>query len=225
MGTLFHVLRDERTFAGVVWYMRFGRPRHTRQISHSVGYYRAMTRIQAVSVPGIPILTTGDDVAVVIAPHLKTLEWPDGFVGMRGDDIVVVSGKIVAKAQGRWHKAGEGQDGFRTRVGIPDKLGLKAPDDADAAAAEIRRGLAARFGGRPGVVISGSGAGREPGRGVVDIALGSAGLDVRSPNGDSIIDAISALAGVVSMGEQSSPVVVVRGVPDVMTWEDAAASR
>lgn len=179
-----------------------------------------MAHIQAVSVFGIPTLTTGDDVAAVIAPHLNTAAWPDGYVGMRGDDIVVISGKIVAKAQGRWHRFGEAPDGFRTRVGIPDKLGLKAPDDVDAAAAEIRRGLAARFGGRPGVIIAGSGSGREPGRGVVDIALGSAGLDALNADGDSVIDAIAALAGVVSMGEQSSPVVVVRGVPDVMIWED-----
>ncbi|MDP9806905.1 coenzyme F420-0:L-glutamate ligase/coenzyme F420-1:gamma-L-glutamate ligase [Trueperella bonasi] len=179
-----------------------------------------MTQIQAVAVPGIPMLATGDDVAAVISSHLNTVRWPDGYVGMRGDDIVVISGKIVAKAQGRWHRLGEVPDGFRTRVGIPDGLGLKEPDDADSAAGQIRRGLAARFGGRPGVIISGSGHGREPGRGVVDIALGSAGLEVRGPNGDSVIDAIAALAGVASMGLDDSPVVVVRGVPDVMTWED-----
>lgn len=183
-----------------------------------------MTKIQAVSVSGIPMLTTGDDVAAVISPMLNSLQWPDGYVGLRGDDIVVISGKIVAKAQGRWHRYGEEPDGFRTRAGIPDKLGLKAPDDADAAAARIRRGLAARFGGRPGVVISGSGYGREPGRGVVDIALGSAGLEVCGSNGDSVVDSIAALAGVVSMGQANSPVAVIRGVPDVMTWEDSPAT-
>lgn len=179
-----------------------------------------MTQIQAVCVLGIPVVTSGDDVAAVIAPHLNTVRWPDGYVGLRGDDIVVVSGKIVAKAQGRWHRYGTAPDGFRTRDGIPDKLGLKAPEDVDEAAAEIRRGLAARFGGRPGVIISGSGYGREPGRGVVDIALGSAGLEIRNDNGDSAIDAIAALAGVVSMGQHNVPVIVVRGIANVMTWED-----
>ncbi len=181
-----------------------------------------MAEIQTVCVSGIPALTSGDDVAAVIAPHLNSLEWPDGYVGLRGDDIVVISGKIIAKAQGRWHRAGDEPDGYRTRCGIPDKLGLKAPKDADEAAGEIRRGLTARFGGRPGVVIAGSGVEREAGRGVVDIALGSAGVDVVTKTGDSVVDAIAALAGVVSMSEPNCPVVAVRGIPDVMTWEDRA---
>ncbi|QOR48335.1 hypothetical protein INS90_03425 [Trueperella pecoris] len=179
-----------------------------------------MTSLQAVAVPGIPALTSGDDVAAVISPHLNALSWPDGYVGMRGDDVVVLAGKILAKAQGRWHKVGEEPDGFRTRVSIPVALGLKAPDDVDQAAGEIRRGLAARFGGRPGVIISGSGRTGQPGRGVADVALGSAGLDVKTPTGESVIDAIAALAGVVMMSSPECPVVVVRGIPDVMTWED-----
>lgn len=177
----------------------------------------------AVAVPGIPNLTSGDDVVAVISPHLNVVEWPDGYVGLRGDDIVVVAGKIVAKAQGRWHRFGDKPDGFRTRRGIPDRLGLGAPEDVDDAAADIRRGLTARFGGRPSVIVAGSGDGTTAeDRGVVDRALGSAGLDVRTPSGEAVSDAIAALAGVVMMTSSDCPVVVVRGVPDVMTWEDRA---
>lgn len=182
-----------------------------------------MTSLQAVAVPGIPVLTSGDDVAAVISPYLNAVVWPDGYVGVRGDDVVVIAGKIVAKAQGRWHRAGEEPDGYRTRAGIPDLLGLKAPSEADGAAGEIRRGLAARFGGRPGVIISGSGRPVEPGRGVADVARGSAGLDVATSGGESVIDAVAALAGVVMMGSPHCPVVLVRGIPDVMTWEDQAS--
>lgn len=177
-----------------------------------------MTSLQAVAVPGIPTLTSGDDVAAVIAPHLAALTWPDASVGLRGDDIVVIAGKIVAKAQGRWHRAGEDPDGFRTRAGIPDQLGLKAPVDVKREAGQIRRGLAARFGGRPGVIISGSGRSCEPGRGVLDIALAAAGIDAKRQGGEAVIDAVAAAAGV--MIAQDCPVVVVRGVADVLTWED-----
>lgn len=177
------------------------------------------TSLMALAVPGIPNLTSGDDVVAVIAPHLNTVLWPDGYVGMRGDDIVVISGKIVAKAQGRWHREGDEPDGFRTRHGIPDRLGLKAPIDVDQAAAKIRRGLTARFGGRPGVIISAS---YDDGRGSRDIALGCAGVDQYNAMGECVADSIAALAGTVMMASENCPVVVIRGLPDVMTWEDHA---
>ncbi|MDP9832094.1 MULTISPECIES: hypothetical protein [Trueperella] len=177
-----------------------------------------MTSLQAVAVPGIPTLTSGDDVAAVISPHLAGLTWPDGSTGLRGEDIVVIAGKIVAKVQGRWHRAGEEPDGFRTRAGIPDQLGLKAPVDLKREAGLIRRGLAARFGGRPGVIIAGSARTSEPGRGVLDVALAAAGIDAKREGGESVIDAVAAAAGVLT--RPGCPVVVVRGVTDVLTWED-----
>lgn len=215
------------------------------------------TQLQAFAVPGIPVLTSGDDVVAVIAPLLNSAVAPDGYRGLRGDDIVVVAGKVVAKAQGRWRRAlpgefvsdaggsgsiassevldegahaavgepgsggaGAGRPGFRTAKGIPAGLGLDLPVDVDAAAAEIRRGLAARFGGRPGVVISGSEQAERGGAGVRDVALGSAGLDVHDAEGGSVVDALAALAGLVMASSPNCPVVIVRGVPDVMTWED-----
>lgn len=198
-----------------------------------------MTQIQAVAVPGIPMIASGDDIAAVISPYLNRLKWPDLHVGLRGDDVVVIAGKIVAKAQGLWQRADEREAGFRTRAGIPEGLGLRAPAQAAVEAATIRRGLTARFGGRPGVLVTGSavsdtadgvaggGSGRGDdslrgggsGRGVVDVALGSAGLDQQTETGLSVVDAIAAQAGLL-MELSGCPVVVIRDLPGIMTWED-----
>ncbi|MDP9800351.1 coenzyme F420-0:L-glutamate ligase/coenzyme F420-1:gamma-L-glutamate ligase [Arcanobacterium wilhelmae] len=165
--------------------------------------------IQIFPVHGIPQLTGGDDVAAVIGSALNSLE---GGEHLRGADVVAVAGKIVAKAQGRWHKEGTQPSGFRTRAGIPAKLGLGAPSDPDAAAAEIRRGLAARFGGRAGVIVTASRAGG------TDVAIGRAGVDVAADAGAPVADALAALAGTV-MELEGTPVVVIRGL-EVLTWED-----
>ncbi|MFP7695893.1 hypothetical protein [Trueperella sp. LYQ143] len=176
-----------------------------------------MSTVQMMAVPDLPAITSGVDVAMTIALPIKKIVWPDGSIGLRGDDIVAIAGKIVAKSQGRWHKAGEKPDAFRTREGIPQPLGLAAPENVPYAAGQIRRGLAARFGGRPAVIITGSGS--HSVRGVCDYALGSAGLDVRTAQGHAVIDAIAAMAGLL-MELEHSPVVILRDVPDVMIWQD-----
>lgn len=176
--------------------------------------------LQVIAVRGIPPVTGGDDVAAVIAPSLNVALWPDGHTGLRGEDIVIVAGKIVAKAQGRFHREGAEPDGFRTRAGIPDRLGLKAPEHPDRMAGEIRKGLAARFGGRPGVIISASESMHAGERGVRDVAIGTAGIDLATEGGESVADALAALAGIAFAKNPNCPVVAVRGLPDVMTWED-----
>ncbi|MFV0252895.1 MAG: coenzyme F420-0:L-glutamate ligase, partial [Beutenbergiaceae bacterium] len=50
---------------------------------------------------GIPQITSGTDLAAVLTPVLAGLSWPDGSVGVREDDVVVVASKVVAKAEGR----------------------------------------------------------------------------------------------------------------------------
>lgn len=172
---------------------------------------------QAIAIADIPNVTSGADLAAVIAPHLNVAVWPDGHVGLRGDDLVAIAGKLLAKSQGRWHPRGAAPDGFRTRDGIPDKLGLKAPLGANTAAAELRKGLAARFGGRPGVLITGSGPAPEGGASV-GLALGAAGLDLER-DGLAVVDALAAYAGLL-MELHGSPVVVIRDLPGIFTWED-----
>lgn len=175
----------------------------------------------ACAVPGIPMITSGDDLVAVIAPRLNTVQWPDGYIGLRGDDVVVLCGKILAKAQGRWCARGKCESGFRSRAGLPEKLDLQAPVEVAAAAGQIRRGLAARFGGRPGVVITASASEKISDQGAApDRAIAVAGVDWGSESGDAVAHAIAALAGLVAQSNPNCPVVVVRGLPDILTWED-----
>ncbi|MDX5399122.1 MAG: coenzyme F420-0:L-glutamate ligase, partial [Actinomycetes bacterium] len=66
--------------------------------------------------PGIPVLTRGDDVAAVIAPALATVAWPDGTVGIEAGDVVVISSKIVSKAEGRLIAARDREDAITTQT-------------------------------------------------------------------------------------------------------------
>jgi coenzyme F420-0:L-glutamate ligase / coenzyme F420-1:gamma-L-glutamate ligase len=102
---------------------------------------------------------------------------------------------------------------------------LLLPQDPDASAAALRAVLGARLGAAPGVVISDS-FGRPWRRGVVNIALGAAGIPAlldRRGEADragrrlevtevALGDALAAAAGLV-MGEASEgiPAVLVRG--------------
>ncbi|MFN8156043.1 MAG: coenzyme F420-0:L-glutamate ligase [Candidatus Nanopelagicales bacterium] len=60
-----------------------------------------MTALQAVGVPGLPEVAAGDDLVALLAPLLAAVEWPDGSRGVRDDDVVVVTSKVVSKAEGR----------------------------------------------------------------------------------------------------------------------------
>lgn len=57
--------------------------------------------LQAVGLPGIGEITTGADLAAIIASALPEAVWPDGSTGLRDGDIVVITSKIVSKAEGR----------------------------------------------------------------------------------------------------------------------------
>lgn len=57
-----------------------------------------MTGLQAVALPGLPEIAEGADLCGLIAarpPH-----WPDGATGWQDGDVIVVTSKVVAKAQG-----------------------------------------------------------------------------------------------------------------------------
>ena len=56
--------------------------------------------IQAVPVSGVPEISAGDDLAAIILHALPAATWPDGGTGLVDGDIVVVTSKIVAKAEG-----------------------------------------------------------------------------------------------------------------------------
>lgn len=180
-------------------------------------------------VRSVPNLTKGDDVAAVLAPALAELAWPDGSRGLGGTDVVVVAGKIVAKSQGRYTRRDEVEaerfeefDAMNLLMfrAVPVKLALYRPDKPEEAAGQIRRGLAARFGGRPGVIVTGSERERKRGRGRRDIALGSAGIDLATPRGEAIVDALAAIGGLAMNREEDCPAAVIRGVEGILTYED-----
>lgn len=57
--------------------------------------------LQVVGVPGIGEITASTDLAGEIGSGLADVVWPDGTRGVRDGDIVVVTSKIVSKAEGR----------------------------------------------------------------------------------------------------------------------------
>ncbi|WP_211336197.1 coenzyme F420-0:L-glutamate ligase [Bogoriella caseilytica] len=61
----------------------------------------ATAALTVIAPEGVPVLTSGDDLAAVLTPVLERAVWPDGTLGLRPGDVVVVSSKIVSKAEGR----------------------------------------------------------------------------------------------------------------------------
>jgi coenzyme F420-0:L-glutamate ligase/coenzyme F420-1:gamma-L-glutamate ligase len=51
---------------------------------------------------GIAEITEGADLGALVAEAAAKVEWPDGSTGLADGDIVVVSSKVVSKAEGRW---------------------------------------------------------------------------------------------------------------------------
>ena len=61
----------------------------------------AVAPLVVVGVPGMPEIAAGDDLVALIVPLLAVVEWPDGSSGLRDGDVVVVTSKVVSKAEGR----------------------------------------------------------------------------------------------------------------------------
>lgn len=61
-----------------------------------------MGRVSVIvkALEGLPTFVKGDDIAAIITPALGHLQWPDGSVGPRAGDVIVIASKIVARAEG-----------------------------------------------------------------------------------------------------------------------------
>ena len=221
---------------------------------------------------GIPVLTKGDDVAALITPALATLAWPDGTTGLAAGDVVVISSKIVSKAEGRMVAARDREDAITSQTvrevarrerpdgtvlrivenplglvmaaagvdasNTPPGTVLLLPEDPDASARRIRRGLHTRFGVKPGVLVTDT-SGRPWRRGVADIAIGAAGVlvleDLRGgvdshgrPLTATVMaaaDEVAAAAELVKGKAAGLPVAVVRGVARLVTDDDGPGVR
>jgi coenzyme F420-0:L-glutamate ligase/coenzyme F420-1:gamma-L-glutamate ligase len=148
---------------------------------------------EVFGVPGLPEVRAGDDIAALIAP-----------AGLRDGDIVVVTSKIVSKAEGRVLVADDREKAIdaetvrvvarrgptrivQTRQGLVlAAAGVDAsntergtvlllPVDSDASARAIRARLRELTGVRVGVIVSDT-LGRPWRLGLTDAAIGAAGL-------------------------------------------------
>ena len=205
------------------------------------------------AVRGLPDVRPGDDLGALIAAAAPEL--CDG-------DVVVVTSKIVSKAEGRLLQASSREDAItaetvsvvaqrgplrivRTRHGLvlaaagvdasnvaPGTV-LLLPIDPDASARALRADLRRRLGVSAAVIITDT-AGRAWREGLVDIAIGVAGLtpldDLRGkvdPYGNplemtvtAVADEIAAAAELVKGKTAGVPVAVVRGLAHLVTDAD-----
>ncbi len=228
-------------------------------------------RLELIALDGIGEVQRGDDLASLIAEAANASD-----VTLADDDVLVVTQKIVSKAEGRlvelssvepsdfasdwarrWGKDPRqvelvlresasivrmGPGGLiisRTRhglvcanagvdisnVGGGDVASL-LPIDPDASAQRLRDGLRERSGAAPAIVISDS-FGRPWRNGIVNVAIGSAGIEaVRDMRGEpdaagrvmqatviAVADELASAADLAGGKVEGRPVVVVRGYP------------
>lgn len=151
-------------------------------------------RLQVWGIEGLPEVSAGDDLAAIIATSASEL---------RDDDVLVVTSKIVSKAEGRLvsmdRDAAIASETVRvvaqrgnTRIvetphglvlaaagvdasNVPDGVVALLPKDPDASAANIRDGLRERLGVSVAVVITDT-MGRPWRNGLTDVAIGAAGI-------------------------------------------------
>jgi coenzyme F420-0:L-glutamate ligase/coenzyme F420-1:gamma-L-glutamate ligase len=206
--------------------------------------------LEVVPVTGVPEIEAGADLAEVLAARAPG--------DLRRGDVVVVTQKIVSKAEGRVVSDREGKDTWvaresrrvvarrgdlviaETRHGfVCANAGVDAsnvapglltllPEDPDASAERIRAGLRQRLGVDVAVVVSDT-FGRPWRRGVVNVAVGCAGLppivDLRGTADRSgrildttvvaLADEVCAAAGLAMGKADGIPAAFVRGI----RWE------
>ena len=204
--------------------------------------------IEVVPLEGLPEVEPGDDLAAFLEPSLTSHAANDG-------DVVAITQKVVSKAEGRivsgadrasWVAresvdvvarrgdlvitrtrhgfvcANAGVDASNVRQGFLTLL----PEDPDASAERLQKELSTRLGlARLGVVVTDT-FGRPWREGVVDVAIGCAGLpailDLRGTTDDrgtilettvvALADAVAAASGLVMTKAARVPAALVRGL-------------
>ena len=219
------------------------------------------TRYQVDGIAGIPEVRSGDDLAEVVADALAATGYD-----LADGDIVVVTSKIVSKAEGRVIPGADREAAIdaeavrtvadwttpngRTRIvetrhgivmaaagvdasNVEPGLVVLLPEDPDASARRLRDGVRSRFGVRVGVVVTDT-AGRPWREGVVDLAVGAAGIlaldDLRGRTDAygndlgvtmvAVADEIAAATELVRTKLSGVPVAVVRGLGHLLLAAD-----
>jgi coenzyme F420-0:L-glutamate ligase / coenzyme F420-1:gamma-L-glutamate ligase len=202
--------------------------------------------VELVPVRGLPEVREGDDLAELVA---------GAHPGLLDGDVVVVTQKVVSKAEGRVVPEGEGREAWvvresvrtvarrgelviaETRHGfvcanagvdasnVAEGLLSLLPEDPDASAERVRKGLEARTGARVAAVVTDT-FGRPWRAGVVNVAIGVAGMpaavDLRGTADATgrvleatvvaLADEVAAAAGLVMGKAEGVPVAIVRGL-------------
>ncbi|WP_432052807.1 coenzyme F420-0:L-glutamate ligase [Streptomyces xiamenensis] len=202
------------------------------------------------ALPGIPEVNPGDSLAELIATAAGSGDTP----GLADGDILLVTSKIVSKAEGRVLQADDREAAIdaetvrlvarrgatrivETRHGlVMAAAGVDAsntakgtvlllPEDSDASAARLRRGLRELLSVDVGVIITDT-FGRPWREGLTDVAIGASGVEVLddlrggtdthgNPLGMTVTALADELAGAGDLvkGKTSGlPVAVVRGL-------------
>jgi coenzyme F420-0:L-glutamate ligase/coenzyme F420-1:gamma-L-glutamate ligase len=214
--------------------------------------------LRLLPVTGIGEVAPGTDLVALVADALAPSR-PDGHE-LRDGDVVVVTQKIVSKAEGRVVPVDHADIAAKlalvskesvrvlrrrgdlviseTRHGfvcanagvdlsnVADGTAALLPEDPDRSARRLRAGLGRALGVEVGVVISDT-FGRAWRRGVVDVAIGCAGvaavLDLKgTPDAGGrelqateicVADELASAAELVMGKDRGVPVALVRGVP------------
>lgn len=219
------------------------------------------TRYQIDGIAGISEVRAGDDLAVVLADALAATGYD-----LADGDIVVVTSKIVSKAEGRVIPGADREAAIdaeavrtvaewttpngRTRIvetrhgfvmaaagvdasNVEPGLVALLPVDPDASARRLRDGVRSRLGVRVGVVVTDT-AGRPWREGVVDLAVGAAGVlaldDLRGRTDAygndlgvtmvAVADELAAATELVRTKLSGVPVAVVRGLDHLVLAAD-----
>lgn len=96
-------------------------------------------------VEGIGEIVPGDDLSTLLLGPLREITWPDGGRGLAGGDIIVVTSKIISKAEGQLRPAHE-----RERVIAEDTIEIIAEKTTPRGRTKIVRN-------RHGVVLAAAG--------------------------------------------------------------------
>lgn len=196
---------------------------------------------------GVPDIRPGDDLGAIVAAALAGMDVTEA-------DVVVVTQKVVSKSEGRLAPEDD-RDAIvaretrrvvarrgdlviaETRHGfvcanagvdasnVEDGFVCLLPHDPDASASALRSSIADHLGVRPAVVITDT-FGRPWRRGVVNVAIGVAGMpalvDLRGTTDHvgrplestvvALTDEVAAASGLVMGKAAKVPVVVVRGL-------------
>jgi coenzyme F420-0:L-glutamate ligase / coenzyme F420-1:gamma-L-glutamate ligase len=216
-----------------------------------------MTGYEVLAVEGLPEVRAGDDLADLIASATESLTKGDIVVvsskavskaegrtvtGMDRDSAIdAETERVVAEwrtPRGRTVVA-QTRHGFVLAAAGVDESNVPRgeiallPVDPNRSARAIRRGLRERLGVDVGIVIADT-AGRPWRDGVVDFAVGAAGVVVRSdlrgrtdPYGNTlevtvvaIADELAAATELVRSKLAGIPAAVVRGLPQLVTGTD-----